>query len=70
MVVTRSMHDNETEQPGGQEAHRTAVPTEMGLYVQQRLGKQPVGQDNTGSSVSLPKNPNPGYLTVVEMENA
>ena len=49
MVVTQSMHNNEMEQPGGKEAHHTVVPTEKGLDVQQRPGKQSVGQDDTRS---------------------
>ena len=63
------MHENEMEQPGEQGAHHTAVPNEHGPEVQQRPGKQPVGHGDTGSSVSLPSNPNPDYLTTVEMEN-
>ena len=70
MVLTRSIHDHEMEQPGGREAHHTVVPTESDPDVQQRPTKQSMGQDDAGSSASLPPNPNPGYLTVIEMENA
>ena len=70
MVTTRSRHGNETEQHDGQEAHHIAVPGEQVPKVQQRPGKQPAGQDDTGSSAPRPPNPNPCYYTAVEMENA
>ncbi|XP_062112094.1 formin-like protein 16 [Humulus lupulus] len=70
MVTTRSRHGNEIEQHDGQEAHHTTIPDEQVSEVQQWPGKQPVGQDDTGSSASRPPNPNPCYYTAVEMENA
>ena len=70
MVTTRSKHGNETEQHDGQEARHVALPEEQVPEVQQRPGKQPAGQDDTGSSTPRPPNPNPGYYTAVEMENA
>ena len=70
MVTTRSRHGNEAEQHDGQEAHHTAIPGEQVPEVQQRPGKQPAGQDDTGSSAPQPPNLNPCYYTTVEMENA
>ena len=70
MVTTRSRHGNETEQHDGQEAHHTAIPDEQIPEVEQRPGKQPTGQDDSGSSAPRPPNPNPCYYTAVEMENA
>ena len=70
MVTTRSKHGNETEQHDGQEARHVALPEGQVPEVQQRPGKQPAGQDDTGSSAPRPPNPNPCYYTAVEMENA
>ena len=70
MVTTRSRHGNETEHHDGQEAHHTATPGEQVPEAQQRPGKQPVGQDDIGSSAPRPPNPNPDFYTAVEMENA
>ena len=70
MVVTQSRHGNEADQRDGQEAHHAAISDEQNPEVQERLGKQPMGQDETGSSAPRPPNPNPDFYTAVEMENA
>ena len=69
MVVTRSRHGNEADQHEGQEAHHATISDEQDPEIHQRSGKQPAGHDDTGSSAPLPPNPDPGYLTAVEMEN-
>ena len=70
MVVTRSKHGNEADQHDGQEAHHVPISDEQNPEVQQRPGKQPMGQGDTGSSTPRPPNPNPDFYTAIEMENA
>ena len=70
MVITRSRHGNEVDQHDGQEAHHAAISDDQNPEGQQRPGKHPIGQDDTGSSAPWPPNLNPDFYTAVEMENA
>ena len=70
MVVTRSRHGNEADQRDGQEAHHATISDVQNPKVQQRPGKQPMGQGDTGSSAPRPPNPNLDFYTAIEMENA